>query len=203
MPVDTLPVCMLNDLLAAELNDLNTGTWKAFLREFAPEPESSFDLAEEDAPEILSPEVKAPLHRLETGRWCSLGGYLDYSDWTARERFLELDRAIACDQQHHRERDARPEPQPANTSPCRVVTEEFTACRKSNPQHPVAFLRQTQLSCLVDASSEDQQVFRGRGDGSLRGCQRDTRSMYPAVRHIVILAKWIEQVSALEGETCK
>ena len=43
------------------------------------------------------PEVEAVsgLHRLPPGRWCSLGRYLDYTNWADRERFVELDRAIA------------------------------------------------------------------------------------------------------------
>jgi len=35
------------------------------------------------------------LVRLAPGPWISLGGYLNYEGWTERERFLELDAAIA------------------------------------------------------------------------------------------------------------
>ena len=37
-----------------------------------------------------------PLVKLTPGPWISLGGYLDYEGWADRERFLELDRAIAA-----------------------------------------------------------------------------------------------------------
>ena len=40
-------------------------------------------------------ESKPPLEKLAAGPWRSLGGYFDYSHWADRERFLELDKAIA------------------------------------------------------------------------------------------------------------
>jgi hypothetical protein len=43
-------------------------------------------------------EIKPPLEKLADGPWRSLGGYFDYSLWPERERFLELDRAIAAGQ---------------------------------------------------------------------------------------------------------
>lgn len=42
--------------------------------------------------------MRAPLQKLEAGPWRSLGGYFDYSLWPERDRFLELDRAIAAGQ---------------------------------------------------------------------------------------------------------
>ena len=38
--------------------------------------------------------VLAPLKKLPPGRWRSLGGYLNYANWSERQRFLELDAAI-------------------------------------------------------------------------------------------------------------
>jgi len=46
---------------------------------------------------------QAPLQQLEAGPWRSLGGYFDYSLWPDRDRFLELDRAIAAMQDTHEE----------------------------------------------------------------------------------------------------
>ena len=42
-----------------------------------------------------SPEIKPPLEKLPEGPWRSLGGYFDYRHWPDRDRFLELDKAIA------------------------------------------------------------------------------------------------------------
>jgi|SRR5579862_6262935 len=39
--------------------------------------------------------IHAPLPKLPPGPWRSLGGYMDYSHWEDRERFLALDAAIA------------------------------------------------------------------------------------------------------------
>jgi hypothetical protein len=40
-------------------------------------------------------EAISRLRRLPPGPWRSLGRYLDYTNWPERDRFLELDRAIA------------------------------------------------------------------------------------------------------------
>jgi hypothetical protein len=40
-----------------------------------------------------APDYK-PLQKLPPGPWRSLGGYFDYSKWSERDRFLELDHAI-------------------------------------------------------------------------------------------------------------
>jgi hypothetical protein len=45
-----------------------------------------------NAPEDRDPF--SPLCPLPPGPWRSLGQHLDYTDWPARERFMELDRAI-------------------------------------------------------------------------------------------------------------
>lgn len=46
------------------------------------------DPAEENA------EAVSRLRRLPPGPFRSLGGFLDYSNWPDRDRFLELDRAL-------------------------------------------------------------------------------------------------------------
>ena len=43
-----------------------------------------------------SREINKPLQGPSGGPWQSLGGYFDYSQWAARERFVELDKAIAA-----------------------------------------------------------------------------------------------------------
>jgi hypothetical protein len=44
-------------------------------------------------------ESSSPLRKLPPSPWRSLGGYFDYDHWADRERFVELDRAIAASQQ--------------------------------------------------------------------------------------------------------
>jgi hypothetical protein len=46
-----------------------------------------------------APQVKPALPKLAAGPWRSLGGYFDYTHWSDRERFLELDKAIAASQE--------------------------------------------------------------------------------------------------------
>jgi hypothetical protein len=91
-----LPACMLREVLAANTN-ANSEAWLAFLREFTEEPEDNRRRAiSDDAVEPIAPsESNGPLQKLAAGPWRSLGGYFDYSAWTDRERFRELDRAIA------------------------------------------------------------------------------------------------------------
>jgi hypothetical protein len=43
-------------------------------------------------------ETSTPIPRFPPGPWRSLGGYFDYSQWPDRDRFLELDRALASAQ---------------------------------------------------------------------------------------------------------
>lgn len=50
-------------------------------------------------------DAPSPLQMLPPGPARSLGGYLDYSGWPERERFLELDRAIARQAEEQRGSD--------------------------------------------------------------------------------------------------
>jgi hypothetical protein len=43
-------------------------------------------------------ENGSPLRKLPPSEWRSLGGYFDYCLWADRERFMELDKAIAATQ---------------------------------------------------------------------------------------------------------
>lgn len=43
-------------------------------------------------------ESAPPLKKLPPSEWRSLGGYFDYEHWADRDRFMELDRAIAAAQ---------------------------------------------------------------------------------------------------------
>jgi hypothetical protein len=111
-----LPGCMFDELLRVETNDGSSEEWLAFLREFArddkklekrpvaaQEPEKQVrrmrgnDAAKISTPEVVGQfqEVSGPLQKVTSGTWRSLGGYFDYTNWQERERFMELDRAIA------------------------------------------------------------------------------------------------------------
>jgi hypothetical protein len=61
----------------------------------------------EDSPNAPR-ESRLPLQKLKESPWRSLGGYFDYSDWPERDRFMELDKAIASSQDS-REPDIEPE----------------------------------------------------------------------------------------------
>jgi hypothetical protein len=56
-------------------------------------------------PETLQSAVPGEFRpqKLPPTPWLSLGGYLDYSGWEERERFMELDRAIGSLAPHQRE----------------------------------------------------------------------------------------------------
>ena len=59
-------------------------------------------------------EATSRLSELPPGPWRSLGGYLDYSIWADRERFLELDSAIrqtppSTSEAHYRRKGASPD----------------------------------------------------------------------------------------------
>ncbi len=41
------------------------------------------------------PTCAPPAPKLEAGPWRSLGGYLNYAEWAERDRFVELDAALA------------------------------------------------------------------------------------------------------------
>jgi len=41
-------------------------------------------------------ENRAPLQKVPPSEWRSLGGYFDYGHWAERDRFMELDKAIAA-----------------------------------------------------------------------------------------------------------
>ena len=57
--------------------------------------------------ETQEPAAALPAAKLPAGPWRSLGGYMDYSGWEDRERFLELDAAIARRREQEKERENR------------------------------------------------------------------------------------------------
>jgi hypothetical protein len=94
---DGFPDCRLSNLPTTGTNDGASEAWLAFVREHGRiEPDRAVrDTHNESVDGSFSTEITAPLQTVPPGSWRSLGGYLDYSGWAARERFLELDKAIA------------------------------------------------------------------------------------------------------------
>jgi hypothetical protein len=97
--------CLLNGLVSPPIESGNETVehWIAILTQLAEEQErghrSGRDQAKrETTSDDSTREMRAPLQKLEAGPWRSLGGYFDYSLWPERDRFLELDRAIAAGQ---------------------------------------------------------------------------------------------------------
>lgn len=104
-PAEAIPGYVLNKMLAVEAESDNFETWIATLTRLAEEHERRARVAENLASHSPSNtrseagETKPPLQKVADGPWRSLGGYFDYSLWPDRERFMELDRAIAAAQE--------------------------------------------------------------------------------------------------------
>ena len=109
--------CLLNGLVASPTESGNETVehWIAILTRLAEEQDrgQQREVTRREAPPVddSAREMRAPLPKLAAGPWTSLGGYFDYSLWPERERFLELDRAIAAGLDLHegsadRDRDA-------------------------------------------------------------------------------------------------
>jgi hypothetical protein len=98
-----MPACMLNSEPASHAaRDLENGSiesWIAALLKLAEEQERAAGMVQDAGIGMPSRENKCPLPKLAEGPWRSLGGYFDYSLWADRDRFLELDRAIAAGQE--------------------------------------------------------------------------------------------------------
>ena len=87
---------MLNELITSESTSDNSGSWSSLLREFAEEQESATLHRENTGRNNPLCELNKRLPKLSAVPWQSLGGYFDYSNWVDRERFVELDKAIAA-----------------------------------------------------------------------------------------------------------
>jgi hypothetical protein len=87
---------MLNELISLESSRNDSEKWSSLLREFAEEQERDHRHGDDAGANTCPCEIDMPRRKLSGGPWQSLGGYFDYSDWAARERFMELDEAIAA-----------------------------------------------------------------------------------------------------------
>jgi hypothetical protein len=93
---ESLPAGLFRTRLTAEFNDETSQVWQSLLSAFAPDSETKPGRIARERSADTPREIRGPLSKVEPGPWRSLGGYLDYSHWQDRERFLELDRAIAA-----------------------------------------------------------------------------------------------------------
>jgi hypothetical protein len=89
---------IFNGLNASKTESDSFESWIATLTKLAEQHEREARVTRDAEPAGPAREVKAPLPKLEAGPWRSLGGYFDYTHWADRERFLELDKAIAASQ---------------------------------------------------------------------------------------------------------
>lgn len=93
-----VPVYGLNELIASAFESDSAEAAISILQELA----RSQDLETRPSREVRAHqrpyESGPPLQKLPPSEWRSLGGYFDYSLWTDRERFMELDRAIVASQ---------------------------------------------------------------------------------------------------------
>jgi len=96
-----IPQDLMRDLMVC-VADRNAEMWQALIREFGDRNEPQRHIKEKQSSSSL--ETVPPLPKLPPGPWRSLGGYFDYSTWQDRERFRELDRALASGRN-------RPEPE--------------------------------------------------------------------------------------------
>ena len=98
-----IPSCIFQGIIAPQGEDDRFEVWIAALQKLAEQQdrevrERSARVVNDAANGAAAPEIKPPLPKLAAGPWRSLGGYFDYTHWADRERFLELDKAIAASQ---------------------------------------------------------------------------------------------------------
>jgi len=92
--MDLLPDYVLQELFSPPLKLANSEIGHALLREFGGDADRE-SVADEKGNDTFVDSCDLP-EKVAPGPWRSLGGYLDYTTWPDRKRFLELDRAIAA-----------------------------------------------------------------------------------------------------------
>jgi hypothetical protein len=98
------PACFIDELLGIEAGDSRVENRLTFVRNFRFEPKSAKSSAYEINDLSVAIEASTPLPGFPPGPWRSLGGCFDYSEWADRDRFLELDKALAsahCGEPEH------------------------------------------------------------------------------------------------------
>ena len=97
-PASAIPVYAFEGLVTEEFDNASADAAIALLRELARVQEFE-NRSQEARVYQRTYEYNPPLQRLPPSEWRSLGGYFDYSLWADRDRFMELDRAIAASRQ--------------------------------------------------------------------------------------------------------
>ena len=99
-PAEGIVGCVFNGRVVSKSEKEEFESWIATLMKLAEQHEREARAAEQAAAvaATVQREMKAPLEKVQAGPWRSLGGYFDYTHWADRERFMELDRAIAASQ---------------------------------------------------------------------------------------------------------
>lgn len=98
-PAGAPPVCGLSGSSISTFDD-GVDSVISLLRELARAQESETREPREAATQQHTCDSSPPIRKLPPSPWRSLGGYFDYSQWSDRERFMELDRAIAAAQRN-------------------------------------------------------------------------------------------------------
>jgi hypothetical protein len=93
-PAQGFAGCVFNGMVTSKTETEIFEAWVAALAKYADEPVRTARVHQN----AESAESKPALQKVAAGPNRSLGGYFDYSLWPDRERFLELDKAIASGQ---------------------------------------------------------------------------------------------------------
>ena len=96
LAAEGMAACFMNGLTASKTEHDSFENWVATLTRLAEQHERAERLARERETAYTA---KPPLEKVPEGPFRSLGGYFDYTHWADRERFMELDRAIAAGQE--------------------------------------------------------------------------------------------------------
>ncbi len=97
-PADAAAGYLYHETIASEFNGNSAQAAISILQELARSQELETVHSREVRTHQRSYESTPPLPKLPPSDWRSLGGYFDYCLWADRERFMELDRAIAASQ---------------------------------------------------------------------------------------------------------
>jgi hypothetical protein len=95
-----LPGSLFQGLITSEPDLSSSEAAIALLQEIAREQEYETWRTQYVRTQKKPYETSAPLQKVPPGPWRSLGGYFDYSHWADRDRFAELDKAIAAGQRN-------------------------------------------------------------------------------------------------------
>jgi hypothetical protein len=90
-----LPAFFINELLAMQAGDTRFESRLATAHNFTSEPRYCKNHTHEGGDLSAGLETRTHIPKVPHGPWRSLGGCFDYSQWEDRDRFLELDKALA------------------------------------------------------------------------------------------------------------